>query len=250
MIVVDPWHWLESEGALPEAPPQLRTKALAVAQCIEYGGPLSVHSGRETLIRCRRRPHGRVCSGFLWVVKTQADEIHAFCPTCGKDEFLIHNWQDTLWAAGPMEPLPLEEVGAGGEGVDETGRANEPLFEQRLRKALDPLQSPVPLASLLLMIEAADKPAEVVQTVMRRAKTVDARLLRDFLRALMDAWHAKKQRMPAVSRVNERPGGEDLATPMPGRHARRVRTSHVAVSHGAQCLCGSGKPRLRCCFLN
>jgi hypothetical protein len=107
--VVDPWHWLSENGSfLPK--PRLRNQALRVAQCIEAGGPMPAGHARETLIRCRRRPHGQPCLGTLWVVKRDDESIHAFCPTCRADEFMIHNWQDTAWADGPMEPVPVEVV--------------------------------------------------------------------------------------------------------------------------------------------
>lgn len=48
----------------------------------------------------------------MWVVKTQEDAIHAFCPACQSDEALIHNWQETEWASGPMDPLPVQTVKA------------------------------------------------------------------------------------------------------------------------------------------
>lgn len=109
MIVVDPWHWMDEEGGFPEEP-SIRRNAILVAQCIEYGGPLRALHGVHTLIPCRRRPGGTPCRGFLFVVKTDKDELHAFCPTCGIDEFLIHNWQETDWAEGPMEPIPVKAV--------------------------------------------------------------------------------------------------------------------------------------------
>lgn len=42
------------------------------------------------------------------------DSIIAHCPACGFDEAVIHDWQDTLWADGMMEPLPpLDEPEPG-----------------------------------------------------------------------------------------------------------------------------------------
>lgn len=83
---------------------------LRVAQCIEAGGPIPHGHTRETLVPCRRRPGGEACTGLLWVVRQGDDSLHVFCPTCQTDEFLIHNWQDTLWAEGPMEPVPVHSV--------------------------------------------------------------------------------------------------------------------------------------------
>lgn len=111
ITVVDPWHWLtETGGFLPD--PRLRSRMLRVAQCIEAGGPLPAGHTRETLIPCRRRPGGTRCLGLLWVVKENeaTGPILAFCPACRTDEFLIHNWDETDWAEGPMEAVPVEDL--------------------------------------------------------------------------------------------------------------------------------------------
>ena len=113
MLVVDPWHWLTPDGNLPADNPPLRKQVLRVAQVIEYGGPLLKGARRETLICCTRRPNRKPCIGLLWVEKTEQDSIHAFCPTCRTGEMLVSNWQDTIWAEGPMEPLAPETVRAG-----------------------------------------------------------------------------------------------------------------------------------------
>jgi hypothetical protein len=105
MLVVDPWHWLDKDGNLPTDNLQLRRQVLRVARFIEYGGPLEKLHSRETLMECRRRPKGKPCLGLMWVVKTEDDAINAFCRMCG-DEAMIHNWQETAWAAGVMEAVP------------------------------------------------------------------------------------------------------------------------------------------------
>ncbi len=108
MLVVDPGHWLEAEGSLPETDLRLRRQALRVVQLVEAGGPLPRLHGRETLVPCTMRPNRRPCLGLMWVVKNPDDSIYAYCPACGRDEVVIHDWQDTLWADGPMEPVPFE----------------------------------------------------------------------------------------------------------------------------------------------
>lgn len=108
MLVVDPWHWLTDDGHLPEEPSRLRRLAVRVAQLIEAGGPLPISHARETLLECKRRPNGKPCLGLIWVVRTVEDTLHAFCPLCRKDEAVIHNWQDTRWANGPMDPIAVE----------------------------------------------------------------------------------------------------------------------------------------------
>jgi hypothetical protein len=103
-LVVDPEHWLE-DGGLPTSNLEVRRNMLRVAQFIEYGGPVPVTHQRETLIACRRRPKGKQCLGLMWVIKVD-ETIHAYCPHCDNLEAVIHNWQHTLWAEGPMPPVP------------------------------------------------------------------------------------------------------------------------------------------------
>jgi hypothetical protein len=107
MLVVDPHHWLDEKGHLPNEPLRLRRRILRVVQLIEYGGPLGVLEGRETLLECRKRPGGKPCLGLMWVVKTREQAIHAFCMICKNDEAMIHNWEETEWAQGMMEPVPM-----------------------------------------------------------------------------------------------------------------------------------------------
>jgi hypothetical protein len=113
MLVVDPWDWLTENGELPMENPRQRRRILRLARFIEYGGPLPRLHCRETLVECQRRPGGRPCLGLMWVLKTEDDEINAFCRGCG-DEAMIHNWQRTEWAAGMMQSVPAEPADMDG----------------------------------------------------------------------------------------------------------------------------------------
>ena len=44
----------------------------------------------------------------MWVVKTADDAILAQCLVCKTEEALIHDWQETEWADGMMEPVPVD----------------------------------------------------------------------------------------------------------------------------------------------
>ena len=44
------------------------------------------------------------------VSKTDADEIQAFCIYCHDTEMVISNWQETEWADGMMEELPMDRM--------------------------------------------------------------------------------------------------------------------------------------------
>ena len=100
LMVVDPWHWLKTDGSFVYEKPALYRRMLRIARFIEYGGELQKNETRETLIECKRRPKGKLCRGLMWVVKTAEDEILAHCLVCKTDEALIHNWQTTEWADG------------------------------------------------------------------------------------------------------------------------------------------------------
>jgi len=107
VLVVDPWDWLTHDGSLPYDNPRLYRRMLRIARFIEYGGELQKNETRETLIECKRRPGGKPCLGLMWVVKTADDAILAQCLVCKTEEAVIHNWQETEWADGMMEPVPV-----------------------------------------------------------------------------------------------------------------------------------------------
>jgi hypothetical protein len=103
---IDIQLWLE-EGALPLEGSELRGEALRAVRFIEYGGPLRPLEGRETLIECRQGLRGRPCGGFLWVSKRTDNRLSVFCSRCHELEAVISGWEDTVWADGPMLPLPM-----------------------------------------------------------------------------------------------------------------------------------------------
>jgi hypothetical protein len=107
VLVVDPWHWLTEDGDFLVDNPRLYRRMLRFARFIEYGGELQKNETRETLIECKRRPGGKACLGLMWVVKTADDAILAHCMVCKTEEAIIHNWQETEWAEGMMEPVPV-----------------------------------------------------------------------------------------------------------------------------------------------
>ena len=107
MLVVDPWHWLDKDGYFLVENPVLYRRMVRIARFIEYGGPLKKNETRETLIECSKRPKKKPCLGLMWVVKTPDDGILAHCIVCRSEEVFIHNWQETEWADGMMEPVPV-----------------------------------------------------------------------------------------------------------------------------------------------
>jgi hypothetical protein len=108
-LSVDINHWLDEHGDLPRNNPRLRRNALRIVQFIEYGALLPVLHGRETLVQCRRRPNGKPCPMFLWVVKRRDGLLETYCHVCKDTEAVISGWQDTLWGDGPMEPVPMTD---------------------------------------------------------------------------------------------------------------------------------------------
>ena len=44
---------------------------------------------------------------MLWVEKLPDEALFAYCIACKEEEIHVHNWQDTDWAEGPMEPASV-----------------------------------------------------------------------------------------------------------------------------------------------
>jgi hypothetical protein len=107
-LIVDIHHWLDEHGELPLDNVRVRRNALRIAQLIEAGGPMDPGHCRQTLVACLCRPNRKQCLGLLWVEKMQDQRIWAYCLACEREEIVISGWQDTMWAAGPMEPVATE----------------------------------------------------------------------------------------------------------------------------------------------
>jgi len=105
MLVVDPNHWLDEDGDIPNIKGPVRRNIIRVAKMIEYGAELKVGTFRESLIACRKRPKRIPCPGLLFVTKLEDDAIYAFCPVCQEDQTIIHSWQETRWAHGLPNPV-------------------------------------------------------------------------------------------------------------------------------------------------
>lgn len=104
MLVVDPWDWLEPDGELPSNT-RLRRRLLPVLRVIEYGSRIPRGGRCGTLIECKRRPGRRPCPGLLLVERSLDDSLFAFCPECGADEMMVHDWHGTRWS-GVSGTLP------------------------------------------------------------------------------------------------------------------------------------------------
>ena len=101
--VIDIRHWLDEHD---NPVPALRRKVLRIARLIESGGPLDLGHSRETLVECSRRVDRKACQGLLWVMKTGPTTIEASCMVCRREHMVITGWEHTIWADGPMDPLP------------------------------------------------------------------------------------------------------------------------------------------------
>jgi hypothetical protein len=102
-------HFLADDGGLPDSDDtRVRKAALRVAGLIEAGGPLRVGQMRETLVACDRRIERKPCPGLLWVRKADDGRIHAWCFVCRRWEMWLSDWEDTEWAEGPMEAVPVD----------------------------------------------------------------------------------------------------------------------------------------------
>lgn len=231
--VINPWDLLAEDGSFPMEP-ALRARAIRVAQCIEYGGDLARGHSRETLIQCRRRPNGHPCPGLLHVLKQSDDAIHVFCPYCEADEFLIYEWEDTLWADGLMEPVDVAELAKAHQDERRRPVAQEP--DDLLARALDLLDSPLTASQVRKLIASVSSPASVVEQILGSLSKPPLRgALERFLPLLMDLWNA-----------TPRP---DLGGVAPNVvHAHAASRSSAKIGANAPCHCGSGKKYKRCCM--
>jgi hypothetical protein len=109
VLVVDIRHWLLPNG---DPDPRLRRQVLRHAPLIEYGATLSPGYTRETLVECSHRPGRKPCPGLLWVFKLDDGTIEATCVVCKDQQIFISGWEETTWAEGPMEPVPVPTMNA------------------------------------------------------------------------------------------------------------------------------------------
>jgi hypothetical protein len=206
-----------------------------MAHCIEYGGPLPPDHATLTLIQCRRKPDGVPCRGMLMVAKTDRDELHAYCASCESDEFLISNWQETLFAEGPPGAFPLKP-----EGVDDSRELAKDVSEA-LARALNALGSELSVGAVQEMIATAENPGAVMKVVFGRNPPRSLRDARAFADTLMATWNATPR--PDL-------GGR---TPEEVFSERRKQTPAVApprVGRNEPCRCGSGRKFKKCCGAN
>ena len=199
-----------------------------MAQAIEAGGPLARGLSRETLIPCTKHPDGVACPGLMVVIKQRDDAILLFCPLCTNDEFLIYEWEDTLWAAGPMEPLDIAAI-AAEHGLGPLGPGRTPTPDDRddlLARALTLVGSRWTPAEVRRYMATATTPSQVVQAIVAAIPTPPPLAsLERLLPVLMDLWNDTRA--------------------MPGAAPRRK----TKIGANEKCPCGSDKKYKRCCML-
>ncbi len=233
VAVINPAHLFEG-GGLP-AEPRLRAKALRVAQCIEAGGPLPRGHARATLIPCRKRPAGKACSGLLMVLKQDDDAIHAFCQVCTADEYLIYEWEETLWADGPMEPVDVAAMAVEVGKSDREPPARD--LDLLLQRALALVGSRLTPTEVRRIVERSATPTAMVQAILgTAAQPPSVATMERFLPVLMDLW-------------NETPR-EELGGQSPDAiHAAGVAAPRAPqVGRNEPCPCGSGRKYKKCCL--
>jgi hypothetical protein len=238
VTVVNPRDWLNADGSLPSEP-RLRKRAVRVAQCIEYGGPLDRGHARETLIPCRRKLDKKACPGLLWVLKQSDDAIHAFCQVCDGEEFLIYEWEDTDWAEGPMEPVDVATMAAerGAEPREPTTSDRDVL----LRRALEIVGSPLSPDRVRQLVQQNDQPTGVIRAILASVRGAPQQsALERLMPVLMDVW-------------NDTPRRElDGRTPTEMARSTRAPSARPAprVGRNDPCPCGSGRKYKHCCLRN
>jgi hypothetical protein len=225
IIVVDASHWLGEDGTLPvDGPNELYRNALRVAQCIEYGGPLPTRSAVLSLIPCRRRPGGKACRGTMVVAKTDRDELYVACPACESEEFLISNWQDTVWAEGIREPVPL-----GRDPLAPEDEADDP------GPSLFTADGTLDAGALRVRIATAASPGELIDEIFASLPPPSEAAARALINTVMTLWNS-----------TPRPELGDR-TPEEVYRASREPARSDKISRNQACPCGSGLKYKRCC---
>lgn len=228
-ITVNPAHWLDGDF-IPAEPPALRARALRVAQAIEAGGPLARGLSRETLIPCTKHLDGAACPGLMVALKQRDDAILLFCPVCTNDEYLIYEWEDTLWANGPMEPIDISAV-AAEHGLGPLGPGRAPTADDRdelLTRALTLVGSCWTPAEVRRSMATANAPSQVIEAIVNSLPIPPPiASLERLLPVLIDLWN------------------DTRGTPAPATPRRKTK-----VGVNQPCPCGSGKKYKRCCMLH
>lgn len=238
MITVNPWHWLNANGSLPDEP-RLRRQALLVAQCIEYGGPLPRGHARETLIACRRKLDKKPCPGLLWVLKQEDDAIHAFCGLCKRDEYLIYEWEGTEWDEGPMEPVDVATMGR--EQGKEPRKASATDQDARLRRGLEIAGSSLTVEQVKRLVQESAHPTTVLRAILSNARGVPEKAaLERLMPVLMEVWNSTP-RPDLGGRAPTEVAGTARTAPAPA-------TSMPRAGRNDPCPCGSGRKYKKCCL--
>jgi len=235
ITVVNPRHWLNEDGSFPEGS-RVRNRMIRVAHCIESGGTLRIGESRETLLPCRCRPGGLACPGFMMVLKQKDDAIQSFCSVCTQDEFLIYEWEDTPWAAGPRAPIDVDVLRRAAGISGSSPREPKPTdLKLMLARTLTLIGCPLSATQVCDLVSTSDHPTVALDAVMATLPgppTTGA--VERFLPVLMDVW-------------NQTPRN-DLGGRSPGQAYRSSSSPPQDFVRNRPCPCGSGKKFKRCCI--
>lgn len=170
------------------------------------------------------------------VVKTELDEIEAFCIGCERSEFRIRNWQATMWAEGPLEPYEMPKESSPAPDPKDL----PPELKHQLSCALGAVRSSLCAEDVQGLIVAAESPNAVVQQVLGRSKTPGIPEVQALAGVLMAVWNATPR------------SGLSGRTPQEAYAQSPNRPVSVAAKVGRNepCLCGSGQKYKKCCGLH
>ena len=173
---------------------------------------------------------------MIWVLKQRDDAIHAFCGLCKTDEYLIYEWESTIWADGPMAPVDIQALAEERDDVQvrEPGPGDS---EELLARALSILGSRLDVEDVRQMIDRAPDPTAVLQQILESAVAPPSMsTVERLVPVLMDLWNSTPRTelggLSPEEMVRSRPPG-------PNRQPAR----------NAPCPCGSGKKYKKCCLL-
>ena len=95
--IADLTHFLDEEGCIAPTKGPARRLADFFASIVVIGSHPYPIAPSTYMVRCRRRPARKPCTGVIEVdLDPPTEDIVWWCPVCG-DNGYIRNWKGTIW---------------------------------------------------------------------------------------------------------------------------------------------------------
>lgn len=96
-LITDLTHFLSPDGSIEPKDGPARQLADFLTKIIVAETALEQPPSETNVIRCRRRPNRKPCTGVIQTdIDLQTNQIVWWCPVCEEQGFISH-WQGSLW---------------------------------------------------------------------------------------------------------------------------------------------------------